>query len=180
MNTSGENQCVMFWELIKSVSMACFHGDPSLDGNIHLTPLVASVDAAFEVLHSFTDAVFDEWMKRFNPSENAWPQELAPIGHNRLYNMVPFFPPVTNEEFFLTADRLGYSYALDLPVSSAESPGWAATLSVLVGALVALGSLGLLLPLLSRRRRRGFPALLDTQLSSRSYTGEAPESSATG
>ncbi|XP_030048302.1 5,6-dihydroxyindole-2-carboxylic acid oxidase [Microcaecilia unicolor] len=81
-------------------------------GQTHVSPN----DPIFVLLHSFTDAVFDEWLRRHSADISLYPLENAPIGHNRQYNMVPFWPPVTNNEMFVTApENLGYMYEVQWP-----------------------------------------------------------------
>ncbi|KAG7282910.1 hypothetical protein CRUP_018410 [Coryphaenoides rupestris] len=117
----------------------------------------AANDPIFLVLHAFTDAIFDEWMRRFAPSNASFPDEMAPIGHNRDFNMVPFFPPVTNEEIYVSAEQLGYSYAIDLE-------------GVFIGLLVLLV---LFMLFVRQRRSRGFEPLIKADFSNRRYTEEA-------
>ncbi|XP_041054664.1 L-dopachrome tautomerase [Carcharodon carcharias] len=132
----------------------------------------AANDPLFVVLHAFIDAVFDEWMKQNNPSINSWPEQMAPIGHNRQSNMVPFFPAVTNEELFVSSADLGYSYAVELPefqISSGIIFG--ATFS---GVFLSLAVLAILTTLiLQQRRNRGFEPLLSSEFSNKMYTEEA-------
>ncbi|KAL6485372.1 hypothetical protein MHYP_G00074170 [Metynnis hypsauchen] len=129
----------------------------------------AANDPIFLVLHAFTDAIFEEWLRRFN-GNGSFPDEMAPIGHNRHYNMVPFFPPVTNEEIYVSSSQLGYSYAIDLEDTD---PG--STMFILGGTLggIFLGLLLLLLLLvlyLQQRRRREFEPLIKAEFISTKYT----------
>uniref|UniRef100_A0AAY4DGX2 L-dopachrome tautomerase n=1 Tax=Denticeps clupeoides TaxID=299321 RepID=A0AAY4DGX2_9TELE len=128
----------------------------------------AANDPIFLVLHAFTDAIYDEWMRRF--SKNAtFPDEMAPIGHNKEYNMVPFFPPVTNEELSIPSADLGYSYAIEL-----EETGGAPM--IVLGSTLGGVFLGLLLLLLlfvlysHQRRRREFEPLLKAEFTHSRYT----------
>uniref|UniRef100_A0A4W4EZ83 5,6-dihydroxyindole-2-carboxylic acid oxidase n=1 Tax=Electrophorus electricus TaxID=8005 RepID=A0A4W4EZ83_ELEEL len=79
---------------------------------IHLSPN----DPIFVLLHTFTNAIFDEWIRIHRPDAVAYPKESTPIGHNLHFNMVPFWPPITNAEMFVPAPvSLGYSYEIQWP-----------------------------------------------------------------
>lgn len=55
-------------------------------------------------------SLFEQWLRRHQPSLDVYPEANAPVGHNREYNMVPFIPLFTNGEFFVQSRDLGYEY----------------------------------------------------------------------
>lgn len=143
-----------------------------LNGTSSLSHSAAN-DPIFLVLHAFTDAIFDEWMRRFIPSNGSFPDEMAPIGHNREYNMVPFFPPITNEEIYVTSEQLGYSYAIALDDADG-GPAVFVLGSTLGGVFIGLLVLLLIFVLyLRQRRNRGFEPLIKADFTNRKYTEEA-------
>ncbi|XP_039271284.2 L-dopachrome tautomerase-like [Styela clava] len=110
-------------------------------------------DPIFILLHAFTDAIFEEWMRRENPTTSDFPERFAPIGHNLDYNMVPFFPPVRNRDMFIRASELGYTYEVQFP-DSVPMAGFGLLLFGLVGMLAVVGILFLIIVLICRCRRR--------------------------
>ncbi|TTH08273.1 L-dopachrome tautomerase [Bagarius yarrelli] len=125
----------------------------------------AANDPIFVVLHTFTDAIFEEWLRRF-PKNDSFPEEMAPIGHNRYYNMVPFFPPVTNDELYIPSVDLGYSYQIDL-ADAGQSP----SVFIVAGLCLSLLILILLLFLYARQKsRREYEPLVSAKYAAVKYT----------
>ncbi|KAF7250520.1 5,6-dihydroxyindole-2-carboxylic acid oxidase [Varanus komodoensis] len=129
-------------------------------GQTHLSPN----DPIFVLLHTFTDALFDEWLRRHNHDISIYPLENAPIGHNRQYNMVPFWPPVTNNEMFVTApENLGYSYDIQWPTRALQITEIISIAIVAALILVAIVFVSATCIVYARRKRDEFhqPLLTD-------------------
>jgi len=62
-------------------------------------------------------SLFEQWLRRHQPSPSQYPASGAPIGHNGDYNMVPFLPLHTNAELFVSSKQLGYEYSSLLDAS---------------------------------------------------------------
>uniref|UniRef100_A0A3Q3FF19 Tyrosinase n=1 Tax=Labrus bergylta TaxID=56723 RepID=A0A3Q3FF19_9LABR len=68
-------------------------------------------DPIFLLHHAYVDSIFEEWLRRHNPSSAQYPESNAPIGHNARYHMVPYLPLRRNRDFFISTKELGYEYS---------------------------------------------------------------------
>uniref|UniRef100_H2YVJ9 Tyrosinase copper-binding domain-containing protein n=1 Tax=Ciona savignyi TaxID=51511 RepID=H2YVJ9_CIOSA len=130
-------------------------------------------DPIFVLLHTFTDAIFEEWMKRSNVTVADFPEEGAPIGHNLDYNLVPFFPPVSSRDLFVPSQQFGYSYAVQFPEPFTLEETFSITWAVFgVAALVGLNAaVGLIVWSVRYRERKRYENIsIDQDISVIHYT----------
>ncbi|KAG7270566.1 hypothetical protein CRUP_000131 [Coryphaenoides rupestris] len=108
-------------------------------------------DPLFLLHHAFIDSLYEQWLRRHQPSPSQYPASGAPIGHNGDYNMVPFLPLHTNAELFVSSKQLGYEYSSLLDANQRLAESMTPYLERLQDTwpwLVLVGLLGAVLPVL--------------------------------
>uniref|UniRef100_A0A3P8WJV9 Tyrosinase n=1 Tax=Cynoglossus semilaevis TaxID=244447 RepID=A0A3P8WJV9_CYNSE len=68
-------------------------------------------DPIFMLHHAYVDSIYEQWLRRHQPSPSQYPESNAPIGHNGEYHMVPFMPLHRNRDYFISSKELGYEYS---------------------------------------------------------------------
>ena len=79
-------------------------------GGAMATVPAASNDPIFLLHHCFVDRILEKWLRKYKKDASALSATEAPIGHNRVDVMVPFFPVYTHEEFFSESFSFGYDF----------------------------------------------------------------------
>lgn len=70
----------------------------------------AAYDPVFQLHHAFIDKLLEIWLRDNTPALSELPEFEAEAGHNRMTNMVPFFPVKKNYLYFAHSHSLGYDY----------------------------------------------------------------------
>ncbi|KAM6985171.1 tyrosinase [Aplochiton taeniatus] len=118
-------------------------------------------DPIFLLHHAFVDSIYEQWLRRHRPSPSQYPESNAPIGHNRDYHMVPFFPLHRNREYFVSSKELGYEYSYLLDTNQRISESMGPYLELLQEAwpwMLLAGILGAGVVLVTVRLHRRFSA----------------------